>query len=208
MMNQHLIQSQDSELVTSNGTKVAESQSTSSLLSSLRLPDTYSTAGGTAVPLKVIYGKLNKHRFSRVHPGNEYKFRCLVVDDKDGGDTYLATPNMASLLGNLATPKTIRLTVDNAGTPKLIGEPDIDINARKNLWQTSLKDAIKRGESNWVRVQSNMSAGQYEIVESANDLGEPKWPKLTMEQLVNDAFSGRIIDSPNHPYIRQIEGRI
>ena len=143
-----------------------------------------------------------------MHPGNDYKFRCLVVDDKDGGDTYLAAPNMASLLGNLATPKTIRLTVDNAGTPKLIGEPDIDINARKNLWQTSLKDAIKRAESNWVRVQSNMNAGQYEIVESANDLGEPKWPKLTMEELVNDAFSGRIIDSPNHPYIRQIEGRI
>jgi hypothetical protein len=208
MMNQQLIQPEESELVTSNGTKVAEDQSTSSLLSSLRLPDTYSMTGGTTIPLKVTYGKLNKHRFSRVHPGNDYKFRCLVVDDKDGGDTYLAAPNMASLLGNLATPKTIRLTVDNAGTPKLIGEPDIDINARKNLWQTSLKDAIKRAESNWVRVQSNMNAGQYEIVESANDLGEPKWPKLTMEELVNDAFSGRIIDSPNHPYIRQIEGRI
>ena len=207
-MNQQLIQPEESELVTSNGTKVAEDQSTSSLLSSLRLPDTYSMTGGTTIPLKVTYGKLNKHRFSRVHPGNDYKFRCLVVDDKDGGDTYLAAPNMASLLGNLATPKTIRLTVDNAGTPKLIGEPDIDINARKNLWQTSLKDAIKRAESNWVRVQSNMNAGQYEIVESANDLGEPKWPKLTMEELVNDAFSGRIIDSPNHPYIRQIEGRI
>ena len=208
MMNQQLIQPEESELVTSNGTKVAEDQSTSSLLSSLRLPDTYSMTAGTTIPLKVTYGKLNKHRFSRVHPGNDYKFRCLVVDDKDGGDTYLAAPNMASLLGNLATPKTIRLTVDNAGTPKLIGEPDIDINARKNLWQTSLKDAIKRAESNWVRVQSNMNAGQYEIVESANDLGEPKWPKLTMEELVNDAFSGRIIDSPNHPYIRQIEGRI
>lgn len=207
-MNQQLIQPEESELVTSNGTKVAEDQSTSSLLSSLRLPDTYSMTAGTTIPLKVTYGKLNKHRFSRVHPGNDYKFRCLVVDDKDGGDTYLAAPNMASLLGNLATPKTIRLTVDNAGTPKLIGEPDIDINARKNLWQTSLKDAIKRAESNWVRVQSNMNAGQYEIVESANDLGEPKWPKLTMEELVNDAFSGRIIDSPNHPYIRQIEGRI
>ena len=147
-MNQQLIQPEESELVTSNGTKVAEDQSTSSLLSSLRLPDTYSMTGGTTIPLKVTYGKLNKHRFSRVHPGNDYKFRCLVVDDKDGGDTYLAAPNMASLLGNLATPKTIRLTVDNAGTPKLIGEPDIDINARKNLWQTSLKDAIKRAESN------------------------------------------------------------
>ena len=89
-----------------------------------------------------------------------------------------------------------------------MGEPDIDPSARKNLWQTSLKDAIKRGESNWVRVQSNMDAAQYEIVESANDLGEPKWSNLTMEELVNDAFSGRIIDSPDHPYIRQIEGRI
>ena len=193
MMNQQLIQPEESELVTSNGTKVAEDQSTSSLLSSLRLPDTYSMTGGTTIPLKVTYGKLNKHRFSRVHPGNDYKFRCLVVDDKDGGDTYLAAPNMASLLGNLATPKTIRLTVDNAGTPKLIGEPDIDINARKNLWQTSLKDAIKRAESNWVRVQSNMNAGQYEIVESANDLGEPKWPKLTMEELVNEIGDRRIV---------------
>ena len=88
MMNQQLIQPEESELVTSNGTKVAEDQSTSSLLSSLRLPDTYSMTGGTTIPLKVTYGKLNKHRFSRVHPGNDYKFRCLVVDDKDGGDTY------------------------------------------------------------------------------------------------------------------------
>jgi len=26
--------------------------------------------------------------------------------------------------------------------------------------------------------------------------------------LINDAFAGRIIDSPDHPYIRQIQGRI
>jgi hypothetical protein len=208
MNKQQLIQSHESESVTSNGPAANGEQSTASLLSSLRLPDTYSTTGGMAVPLKLTYGKLNKNRFCRVHPSGEYKFRCLVVEDKDSGDTYLAAPNMASHLGNLASPKTIRLTVDNAGTPKLIGEPDIDPSVRKNLWQTSLKDAIKRGESNWVRVQSNMNAAQYEIVESANDLGEPKWPNLTMEELVNDAFSGRIIDSPDHPYILQIEGRI
>lgn len=184
------------------------SASTSSILSSLRLPDTYSNSGGTVLPIKALYGKLNKYRFCRVHPGNEYKFRCLVVEDKDNGETYLAASHMVGHLGNLATPKTIRLTVDNAGTPKLIGEPDIDPTGRKNLWHTSLKEGIKLGETEWVRVQSNMSAAQYEIVVSASDLGDPKWPKQCMEDLINDAFSGRIINSADHPYICQIQGRI
>ena len=189
-------------------TEATVTKSASSILSSLRLPDTYSASGGSVLPLKATYGKLNKHRFSRVHPGDEYKFRCLTVDDKDSGETYLASPNMAGHLGSLATPKTIRLAVDNAGTPKLIGEPDLDPSGRRNLWHSSLKIAIGLAEDEWIRVQANMSAGQYEITASANDLGSPRWPNQSMEELINDAFSGRIIDSPDHPYIRQIQGRI
>ncbi len=193
----------------SSETDTAEiKHSTSSLLSSLRLPDTYSASGGTVLPLKVTYGKMNRNRFSRVHPAEEYKLRCLLVDDKDNGETYLATPNMAIHLGSLATPKTIRLAVDNSGTPRLVGEPDIDPTARRNLWQSSLKEAIREAEKDWVRVVSNMNANQYEITRSINDLGFPRWPKQSMEELVNDAFAGRIIDSLDHPYIRQIQGRI
>ncbi len=183
-------------------------KSTSSLLSSLRLPDTYSASGGTTLPLKPTFGKMNKHRFCRVHPGAEFKFRCLLVDDKENSETYLAAPNMAGHLGSLATPKTIRVAVDNSGVPKLIAEPDVDPSGRRNLWQSSYKEAIKQAETDWVRVEANMQAGQYEITKSTNDLGDPRWPKQSMEELINDAFSGRIIDSPEHPYIRQIQGRI
>lgn len=207
MSDQTLNQLQETSLVDKPEPTVA-TKSTSSILSSLRLPDTYNVSGGVALPLKATYGKLNKHRFCRVHPSDEYKFRCLVVDDKDNGETYLAVPNMASQLGSLATPKTIRLAVDNAGTPKLIGEPDLDPSGRRNLWQSSYKDAIKQAENDWVRVQANMAAGQYEITPSMSDLGFPRWPKQSMDELINDAFAGRIIDSPDHPYIRQIQGRI
>jgi hypothetical protein len=183
-------------------------KSTSSLLSSLRLPDTYSASGGTTLPLKPTFGKMNKHRFCRVHPGAEFKFRCLLVDDKENSETYLAAPNMAGHLGSLATPKTIRVAVDNSGVPKLIAEPDVDPSGRRNLWQSSYKEAIKQAETDWVRVEANMQAGQYEITKSTNDLGDPRWPKRSIDELINDAFAGRIIDSPEHPYIRQIQGRI
>jgi hypothetical protein len=207
MSDQTLNQLQETSLV-DKPEPTAATKSTPSILSSLRLPDTYNVSGGVALPLKATYGKLNKHRFCRVHPSDDYKFRCLVVDDKDNGETYLAAPNMASQLGSLATPKTIRLAVDNAGTPKLIGEPDLDPSGRRNLWQSSYKDAIKQAENDWVRVQANMAAGQYEITPSMSDLGFPRWPKQSMDELINDAFAGRIIDSPDHPYIRQIQGRI
>ena len=207
MSDQTLNQPQETSLVDKSEPAKA-TQNTFSILSGLRLPDSYSASGGTVLPLKATYGKLNKYRFCRVHPGDEYKFRCLTVDDKDNGETYLASPDMACHLGSLATAKTIRLAVDNAGTPKLIGEPDLDPSGRRNLWHSSLKHAIHLAEDEWIRVQANMSAGQYEITASANDLGFPRWPKQSMEELINDAFAGRIIDSPDHPYIRQIQGRI
>jgi hypothetical protein len=50
---------------------------------------------------------------------------------------------MASYLGSLATAKTIRLAVDNSGIPKLIAEPDVDPSGRRNLWQSSYKEASK-----------------------------------------------------------------
>jgi len=162
MSDQTLNQHQETSLV-DKPELTAATKTTSSLLSSLRLPDTYSASGGTVLPLKVTYGKLNRNRFSRVHPGEEYKLRCLLVDDKDNGETYLATPNMAGHLGSLATAKTIRLAVDNSGVPKLIGEPDVDPSGRRNLWQSSLKEAIREAEKDWVRVVSNMNANQYEI---------------------------------------------
>jgi hypothetical protein len=55
-----------------------------SKISALRLPDNYTThIGGEKLPLKPIFGKFSKHRFARVHPGKEYMFPCLTVDDKD-----------------------------------------------------------------------------------------------------------------------------
>jgi hypothetical protein len=53
-----------------------------------------------------------------------------------------------------------------------------------------------------------MEAGQYRTTLSKDDLGEPQWPEQTMDELIQDVFGNNIIDSEDHPYIRQIQGRI
>ena len=83
-----------------------------------------------------------------------------------------------------------------------------DQSGRQNHWHTTLNRAISLAEENWVRVEANMDAGQYTIVISQDDLGEPQWPEQTMDELIQEVFGNNIIDSEDHPYIRQIQGRI
>lgn len=185
-------------------------QTTEYVLENLRLPDDFTkSSGGTKQPLKPIFAKLNRHRFSRVHPASEYKYPTIVVTDKEGGgEAYLAAPHLVSRLGSMATPKILRLAVDNAGTPRLIAEPILDPNGRPNLWNDSMIRAIRMAETKWVRVEANMLAGQYEITVAAGELGEPRWPDQTMNELVLECFGGRIITDADHPLIRQLEGQV
>lgn len=183
--------------------------STISIIDQLKLPDNYSnTIGGIKLPTKPSFGKLNKHRFSRVHPGSEYQLTVLIVEDKDAGETYIATPAMAGHLGKNATPRNIRLAVDNYLVPKLVAEPLVDLSGRPNLWNATMILAIKKAETEWVRIESDMAAQQYSIILAANDLGEPQWPNLSMGELIEEVFTNKIISDPSHPYIRQLEGRI
>jgi hypothetical protein len=183
---------------------------TESLLESLRLPDNFlQSNAGIKQPLKPTFGKLNKHRFSRVNPDPLFQSKVLLVTDREGDrESYLATPSLASRLGSMAAPKILRLAVDNAGVPRLIAEPVIDPNGRPNLWHTSYANAIQTAEKKWVRIEANMDAGQYEIIIASGDLGDPIWPPQTMDELVLQCFEGRIINTADHPLIRQLEGRV
>ena len=187
----------------------ANNISVASIIDQLKLPDNYSnTIGGIKLPTKPSFGKLNKHRFSRVHPGKEYQLAVLIVEDKDAGETYIATPSMAGYLGKHAIPKNIRLAVDNYLVPKLIAEPIPDINGRPNLWNTTMILAINKAETDWVRIESDMTAQQYSIIVAAGDLGEPQWPNSSMNDLIGEVFANKIIADPAHPYLRQLEGRV
>ena len=63
-------------------------------------------------------------------------------------------------------------------------------------------------EKAWVRMEANMNHGQYDVIVSKDDLGEPQWPSQSMDELVQEVFGNKVIMAPDHPYVRQLEGRI
>jgi hypothetical protein len=193
-----------------NTDALTKEQSTVELLESLRLPETFSEAPlGEKLPLRPTFGKLSRHRFSRVHPSNDFKYKSIVVSSRElDGESYLALSALAPYLKSLATPKTLRLAVDNAGTPRLIAEPIVNSNSKMNSWNESMVHAIRAAEKDWVRVEANMSASQYEIIIAKGDLGEPVWPDRPMEDLVLEVFKDRIIKDMDHPLLRQLEGLV
>ena len=179
-----------------------------SKISALRLTDNYSiNIGGEKLPLRPSFGKFNKHRFSRVHPGESYKFRCLLVEDKDNGETYITSPAMQAYLGTNAVAKILRLSVDSTGVPKIIAQPIIDGQSTPNSWHASMVKGIELAETTWVRVEAARNASQYTIIRSKDDLGDPEWPTQSMDELVQEVFQNKIILDLNHPFARQLEGR-
>ena len=51
--------------------------------------------------------------------------------------------------------------------------------------------------------------GAYEMFKARGDLGEPEWPDKSLSELLRLAFKGdRLIDSLNHPVLRELAGEM
>ena len=52
-----------------------------------------------------------------------------------------------------------------------------------------------------------MQEGSYTIYRALGDIPQPKWPDKTLQEMITLAFGGgRLIDTPDHPVIRRLNG--
>jgi hypothetical protein len=80
-------------------------------------------------------------------------------------------------------------------------------DGKDNPWWSSARDAAKEAQKFWVRIWSNMNLGAYEFATSPKKKAEPKFPPETFQELVKIAFKdGRLIDSLDHPVVKQLLG--
>lgn len=177
-------------------------------INSLRIPTNFGERFAVKkllvnVPVK----KPNKSSFVRVKDGDEWEFMAFVFENKEAGETYLLTSDIADVVSESVRAVRLHLAVDRRANPLLIPVPLPDESGRRNAWHDSLALAVERAKHRWVRIVANMPAGSYDLLEAQGELNQPVWPEQNMTQLVEIAFQGKIISNLAHPVIKELLGQ-
>ncbi len=177
------------------------------LLASLRIDQSYTdaTVGVRKLLMTVPVRKPMKTEFFRVH--REFWIDCHMVELKVERELYFILPNVAPFIAEFVEPVRLRLCITRQGTiflwPLKLPKDD----RRGNSWHQSALEAAGLAEDNWTRVVADMGLGAYQAFIADRDLGDPKWPDESWAVIVKIALKKNVIDTEDHPIIRQLLGR-
>ncbi len=158
--------------------------------------------------LTVPCRKPDKSWFVQTHPDPAYRIETAVLELKEDRETYLIDPALWPSLAAESTfgPRALVTAVNRQGVVFLwpIRLPGAD--GKLDEWSRSALEAAELARGCWVRVQSNMSLGAYEVCQAQGDLPDPTWPEASFAELLRIAFRDRYVADLAHPVLRKLRG--
>ena len=178
-------------------------------LKSLIVSDDFDPNDETEVLQRVAVRKLMRQEYGRVHASPEMRISIAAVITEENQEMYLVPPDMRVNVANEYAVFRLHVAMNRDGEVFLWPLKLPAAGARPNPWTESMTLAIETAKKSWVRVSANM-AGQRYTIQLANNqqIGNPWRASLSMEELVNSAFEGRVIDTDDHPVIRRLRGEV
>lgn len=182
-------------------------------LEQFKIPQNFGSEVATKkVITSIQIKKPNKHSFIRVMSENgiPMNFDCLMLEYKEGvgTDTYFVTPEIAEEISSEMVPKRIYVAIDRQNNFFLWSVRLPDAEGKLDQWNEAAHEAAKLAAKSWIRISANMSAGCYDVHEAIGSLKDPEWPTMPLEEMLNLAFKGKVIDSMEHPIIQKLKGAV
>ncbi|MCG3773785.1 MAG: hypothetical protein JW395_0599 [Nitrospira sp.] len=175
---------------------------------SLRIGSDYASGLGVKkVLLTIPVRKPNKTEWFRVRPGDDWRLQTTIFET-EGLDrtTYIVTASLREEFGANLSAAVILTCVNRAGDVFLwrIKLPGPD--GRANPWTESSMGCAVEAERGWCRMVANMGAGNYDLFTATAGWTDPKWPDVDFPAILKIAFRDRLIDSAEHPVLRDLRG--
>lgn len=175
-------------------------------LDALRIVDPAALGGDIEHLAHIAVRKPKKDEYFRTHPDPAMSLTSLVWTDPDLGDVYFVAPEARQIMTESGRVVTLvlcqsRLRVNfiwpvNAGGSSGGGRG----------WVESSHHAVHMGKNLWIKIRGDRPAGMYQVLEAADQRGEPEWPNLDFKELLKLGFKDRLIGSADHPVVRRIQG--
>jgi hypothetical protein len=146
--------------------------------------------------------------WNRVCPDESWRMDAAVLEVKEDRETFIVDKGLWPDLVHEITPKRLFTAINRQGVvfiwPVRLPGPD----GRLDAWNHSAHAAAEMACGSWVRVSANMSLGAYEVSVASADLPEPSWPEGDFARLLDVAFKGKYICTPDHPVLRKLRGEL
>jgi hypothetical protein len=153
--------------------------------------------------------------FVRLHPdeknywSDELCFVNVPIKGQKGNSLHLIDEDLA--LQFLESGQILRFRLALASKPHdvffLCHIPSQNLD---NAWKISATSAAEQAKNIWVQVTSRKAEGvEAYKVSHARDVDcfpDPKWPSLSLGELIETAFTGRVITTTDHPALLRLLG--
>ena len=149
--------------------------------------------------------------FFRCMPEENYSMDTNILSLKTDNEWYLIDPDILHQIQLESQLKvmTLYVCVTMNSTPFVTCIPQPNELGQINSWHESGHRTMEEAKQFWVRRQADRSNGGYIITKAMNaKLPDPKWPEMTLSEIVDRAFDKFYIDDMDHPVLQRLRGEM
>ncbi|MCP1974305.1 hypothetical protein [Bradyrhizobium elkanii] len=149
--------------------------------------------------------------YVRVHPGKDMTITVALHESRDNfaSEHYIVMPKMLSTLMDLrgAFFAQLYVTATRSGAT-MIWPVKLPTGGASNPWYESALKGAALAKTDWIRIFADPGQKQYRIMKALGEFDPPKFPDKPLNELLEIAFKGRVIDSNDHPVCRKLRGEV
>ena len=149
--------------------------------------------------------------FFRCMSDENYTMDAHILSLKSENEWYLIDPEILPgiQLESQLRVMTLYVCVTMNSTPFVTCIPQPDEMGKINSWHDSGHRTMEEAKQCWVRRQADKANGAYTITKAINAmLPDPKWPTMTLNEIIGRAFDKFYIDDINHPVLQRLRGEM
>ena len=149
--------------------------------------------------------------FFRCMADENYSMEAHILSLKTENEWYLIDPDILPeiQLESQLRVMTLYVCVTMNSTPFVTCIPQPDEMGKINSWHESGHRTMEEAKQFWVRRQADKANGGYVITKAMNaKLPDPKWPTMTLSEIIDRAFNKFYIDDINHPVLQRLRGEM
>ena len=143
----------------------------------------------------------------------EYSMDAHILSLKTENEWYMIDPDILPEI-QLESQLRVRtlyvcVTLSTNFAPFVTCIPQHDEMGKINSWHESGHRTMEEAKQFWIRRQADRSNGGYIITKAMNaKLPDPKWPTMTLSEIIDMAFDKFYINDINHPVLQRLRGEM